>query len=277
MDKPREYDLIIEPGKPIKQYWLDLWQFRELFTFLAWRDITVRYKQTAIGIVWAIIRPLMTMVVFTLVFHRIAKLTSGEIPYPLLVFTGMVAWQFFADSLNESSNSVVGNANIISKIYFPRLIIPTSATIVVLMDFLLSFAMLIVLLIFYQFIPSWRIVLIPLFLLLGFCSSLGLGLWFSALNVKFRDFRYVVPFVLQFGLYVSPVGFSSSIVPPYLKLIYYLNPMVSVIDGFRWSILGRGNELYIEGLVVSVVLAAGLFLSGIWYFRKMERGFADII
>lgn len=271
------YDLIIEPGRGFKNYWSDLWQYRELFYFLAWRDIMVRYKQTVIGILWSVIRPFLTMVVFTVIFGNLAKLPSNGVPYPILVFVAMLPWQFFANSLSESSGALLSNANMLTKVYFPRLIMPASAVIVSLVDFFISFVMLIFIMVFYQFIPSWRIITLPLFLLLALIAALGIGLWLSALNVKYRDFKYIVPFIVQFGLYVSPVGFSSDIVPPQWRLLYSLNPMVGAIDGFRWAIIGGKSIIYWPGFLLSCGVAIVFFVWGILYFRKMEQSFADII
>ena len=284
-------ELIIEAGRTESQYWKDIWRYRELFYFLAWRDILVRYKQTVIGIAWALIRPFLTMIVFSVVFGNLAKLPSQGVPYPILVFAGMLPWQFFSSALSESSNSLISNANLISKVYFPRLIVPASAVIVSFVDFLVSGMILLGLMAWYNFVPSWRILTLPLFIGIAFAASMGAGLWLAALTVKYRDFRYIVPFIVQFGLYISPVGFSSSIVPERWRLIYSLNPMVGVIDGFRWAILsGVGSTqasassaasltplLYWPGFTLSVVLVALLFASGIWYFRKTERTFADVI
>ncbi len=270
-------ELIIEAGRTESQYWKDLWRYRELFYFLAWRDILVRYKQTIVGIGWALIRPFLTMIVFTIVFGKLAKLPSEGAPYPILVFAAMLPWQFFANSLAECSNSLIGNANLISKVYFPRLIVPASAVIVSFVDFMISGMILLALMAWYDFLPSWRILTLPLFILVAFAASMGVGLWLSALNVQYRDFRYIVPFIIQFGLYISPVGFSSSIVPQQWRLLYSLNPMVGVIDGFRWAILGGEARLYWLGFTLSVGLVALLFVSGIWYFRQMERTFADVI
>lgn len=277
MNKPVQHETIIEPGRGFEQYWQDLWNYRGLFYFLAWRDILVRYKQTVIGVAWSVIRPLLTMVVFTVVFGKLAKLPSGGAPYPILVFAAMLPWQFFANSLSESSNSLINNANMLSKVYFPRLIVPTSSVIVSLVDFLISFLLLVGLMAWYRFIPNMRILTLPLFLLLALLVAMGFGLWLAALNVKYRDFRYVVPFIVQFGLYISPVGFSSSIVPAKWRLLYSLNPMVGVIDGFRWAILGGEARLYWPGFLVSVALTLLIFLWGLRYFRKTERSFADVI
>ena len=270
-------ELTIEAGRTENQYWKDLWRYRELFYFLAWRDILVRYKQTTIGIAWAIIRPFLTMVVFTIVFGNLAKLPSAGVPYPILVFSAMLPWQFFASALSECSNSLLSNANMISKVYFPRLIVPTSAVIVSFVDFLISGIILIGLMVWYHFAPDWRILTLPFFILIAFAAAIGGGLWLAALNVKYRDFRYIVPFIVQLGLYISPVGFSSSIVPEQWRLLYSLNPMVSVIDGFRWAILGGSYKLFWPGFIFSLCLVILLLVSGIWYFRKTERTFADVI
>jgi lipopolysaccharide transport system permease protein len=270
-------ELVIEAGRTEKQYWKDLWRYRELFYFLAWRDILVRYKQTAIGITWALIRPFLTMIVFTVVFGQLAKLPDQGVPYPILVFAGMLPWQFFSNALGECSNSLVGNANLISKVYFPRLIVPTSAVIVSFVDFLISGMILLGLMAYYNFVPDWRILTLPVFILISFAASMGVGLWLAALTVQYRDFRFVVPFIIQFGLYISPVGFSSSIVPDQWRLLYSINPIVGVIDGFRWAILRGASSLYLPGFILSLVLVLLSLWSGIWYFRKMERTFADVI
>jgi lipopolysaccharide transport system permease protein len=270
-------EIIIEGGRGGQRYWKDLWNYRELFLFLAWRDILVRYKQTVIGIAWSIIRPLLMMVVFTIIFGKLAKFPSEGVPYPILVFAAMLPWQMFANALTESSNSLVANATMLSKVYFPRLVVPTSAVIVSLVDFLISFAILGILMLVYQFVPNWRILMLPLFLLLALIAALGFGIWMAALNVKYRDFRYIVPFLVQFGLYISPVGFSSSIIPDKWRLVYSLNPMVGVIDGFRWAIIGGEFELYVPGLLCSVALASGVLCLGLNHFRKMERTFADVV
>ncbi|MGF1479797.1 MAG: ABC transporter permease [Cyanophyceae cyanobacterium] len=272
-----EAELVIEAGRTERQYWRDLWRYRELFYFLAWRDILVRYKQTAIGIAWALIRPFLTMVVFTIVFGKLAKLPSEGVPYPILVFAAMLPWQFFASALAECSNSLITNSNLISKIYFPRLIVPTSAVIVSFVDFMVSGMILLGLMAWYDFVPSWRILSLPVFILIAFAAAMGAGLWMASLNVKYRDFRYIVPFIVQFGLYISPVGFSSNVVPQEWRLLYSVNPMVGVIDGFRWAILGGESAIYLPGFVLSIGLVVGLLVGGIWYFRKTERTFADVI
>jgi lipopolysaccharide transport system permease protein len=270
-------ELVIEAGRTESQYWKDLWRYRELFYFLAWRDILVRYKQTVIGLAWALIRPLLTMVVFTVVFGHIAKLPSGGTPYPILVYAGMLPWQFFSSALSECSNSLISNSNLISKVYFPRLIVPTSAVIVSFVDFLVSGMILLGLMAWFNFVPGWQILTLPLFIVIASAAAIGVGLWLAALNVKYRDFRFIVPFIVQFGLYISPVGFSSSVVPEQWQLLYSLNPMVSVIDGFRWAILGGNTAIYVPGFMLSLALVVLLFISGIWYFRKTERTFADVI
>lgn len=270
-------ELIIEAGRTERQYWRDLWRYRELFYFLAWRDILVRYKQTVIGIAWALIRPFLTMVVFTVVFGQIAKLPSEGVPYPILVFAAMLPWQFFANALSESSNSLITNSNLLSKVYFPRLIVPTSAVIVSFVDFLISGMILLGLMAWYNYVPGWQILTLPLFILIAFSAAMGAGLWLAALNVQYRDFRYIVPFIVQFGLYISPVGFSSNVIPQEWKLLYSLNPMVGVIDGFRWAILGQYTELFSKGFFISLILIISLLFTGLYYFRKMEKKFADII
>ncbi len=271
-------ELVIEPGRTERNYWRDLWRYRELFYFLAWRDILVRYKQTAIGIAWALVRPLLTMIVFTFVFSRVAKLKApGDVPYALLVLAAMLPWQFFATALSEASNSLIANANLISRVYFPRLIVPAGAIITSLVDFVIALALMAALMFWYRFQPDWRLIALPLFIALGCGAALGAGLWLCALNVKYRDFRHVVPFIVQFGLYVSPVGFSSSIVPKKWILVYSLNPLVGVVEGFRWSLLRGEAELDLQILRMSFIVVTLLLSSGIWYFRKTERTFADVI
>jgi lipopolysaccharide transport system permease protein len=270
--------ITIEPGRLEHNYWLDLWRYRELFRVLAWRDLAVRYKQTVIGVAWAVTRPLLTMIVLTVIFGRIAKLPSDDsAPYPLMVFAGMLPWTFFAAGLSDASNSLVNNANLISKVYFPRLIVPTASVVVAFVDFLITFSMLIVLMTWYQFLPGWRMLVLPAFILLALLASLGPSLWITALNVKYRDFRYVIPFIVQFGLYVSPVGFSSNVVPEHWRLFYSLNPMVGVIDGFRWCILDGQSPLYLPGLASSVCVTGFFLWFGIRRFRKTEKSFADLI
>jgi lipopolysaccharide transport system permease protein len=272
------HELIIEPGRTEKNYWQDLWRYRELFYFLSWRDILVRYKQTVIGVAWAVVKPLLTTIVFSFVFGRIAKLPSdGSAPYSVMVFAAMMPWQFFSGSLTECSNSLLTNANLVSKIYFPRLIVPAGSVITSFVDFLISAGLFVVMMAWYHWWPDLRILCIPLFIILAFAASAGPGLWLAALNVKYRDFRYIVPFLVQAGLYLSPVGFSSKIVPEKWRLLYSMNPMVGVIDGFRWAILRGETPLYWPGVGMSTAVIALLLVSGVWYFRRVERSFADII
>jgi lipopolysaccharide transport system permease protein len=270
--------IVIEPTRNESNYWRDLWRYRELFYVLAWRDLAVRYKQTAIGAAWALLRPFLTMVVFSIIFGRIAKLPSdGSAPYPLMVFAGMLPWTFFSAGLSEASNSLIGNANLITKVYFPRLIVPIAAVVVAFVDFIITFAMMTGMMAWYGFIPDAQILVLPAFVLLVFVASIGPSLWITALNVKYRDFRYVIPFIVQFGLYVSPVGFSSAIVPEQWRFLYSLNPMVGVIDGFRWCILGGQSQLYLPGLGASLCVTSFFMWFGIRRFRKTEKAFADLI
>jgi lipopolysaccharide transport system permease protein len=270
--------VIIEAGRSERHYWLDLWRFRELFQVLAWRDLSVRYKQTVIGILWALIRPLLTMAVFTLIFGRIAKLpTEGGVPYALMVFAGILPWTFFSSSVSEASNSLINNERLITKVYFPRLIIPLATIVVAFVDFLISFCILLALMAWYRFLPDWRMVVMPAFVLLAFLASVGPSLLIASLNVKYRDFRYIVPFIVQFGLYVSPVGFSSSVVPEQWRLLYSLNPMVGVIDGFRWCVLRGQSGVYVPGLLASLAVIVFFLWFGVRRFRMIEKSFADII
>ena len=270
--------IVIEPGRHELNYWRDLWRYRELFYVLAWRDVAVRYKQTVIGAAWAVIRPFLTMMVFTIIFGRLAKLPSdGSAPYALMVFAGMLPWTFFSTSLSEASASLIGNANLISKVYFPRLIVPTATVVVAFVDFLISFVILLGMMVWYRFLPGWQIALLPLFVLFASVASIGPALWITALNVKYRDFRYVIPFIVQLGLYVSPVGFSSNVVPVQWRTLYSLNPMVGVIDGFRWCLLGGQSQLNLTGLAASLVVTAFFLWFGIRRFRRTEASFADLI
>lgn len=271
-----DWDLVLESGRADKHYWKDLWRYRELFYILSWRDIKVRYKQTVLGAAWSIIRPLLTTIIFTIVFSKIAKLDNpGNAPYALMVFAGMLPWQFFSNALSESSNSLIGNANLITKVYFPRLIIPASSVITSLVDFAISFLILIVMMFWYHYIPSWHIVFLPVFILLAFLCAFGVGLYLTAVNVKYRDFRYIIPFIIQFGLYITPVGFSSSVIGEKWKTLYALNPMVGIIDGFRWCILG--DPMNWNSFIFSVIVILVFLLIGVTYFRKMEKSFADNI
>jgi lipopolysaccharide transport system permease protein len=274
--EPRE--LILEAGRAEKHYWRDIWDYRELFAILAWRDVSVRYKQTVIGVAWALVQPFLTMVVFTIVFSRVAKLPSeGSAPYAIMVYAGMLPWFLFSSILSGASNSLVSNANLIGKVYFPRIIVPTAAAAVALVDFLINFVLLGVLMLWFRFVPSWHMVFLPVFIVLAMLASLGPSLLMTAMNVKYRDFRYILPFVVQFGIYISPVGFSSSVVPAKWRLWYSLNPVVGVIDGFRWCILGGQSALYWPGFLLSLGIVALFLWLGIAYFRHTEQTFADLI
>lgn len=271
-------ETIIEAGRTARRYWSGVWRYRHLLYFLSWRDIVVRYKQTVIGVAWAWLRPLLTMAVFTLVFSVLARLPSvGTVPYPLLVLTGLLPWQFFSGGFADAGNSLVGNERLITKVYFPRIVIPFSAVLVALADFAIAIVLLALLFVWYGTVPDWRIAFFPLFALMAIVATLGLGLIFAALNVKYRDFRHVVPFVTQIGLYLSPVAFSSTLVPEPWRQLYFLNPMAGVIDGFRWSLLGGESPLYLPGLYVSMAVAVVLLLIGLAYFRKTERFVVDLI
>lgn len=272
------YQTIIEPGRTERNYWRDLWRFRELFYFLAWRDILVRYKQTVVGIAWAVIRPFLTMIIFTVVFGRVARLPSdGLAPYALMVFAGMLPWQFFSTALTESSTSLVSNSNLITKVYFPRLIVPASSVMISLVDFAITFIMLLGMMAWYAYTPDWHLIAVPLFLLLAVGLSFGAGVWLCAVTVRYRDVRFVLPFVSQLGLFVSPVGFSSTVVPAEWRFLYSLNPMVGIIDGFRWAVLRGEVTLYWPALTASLVWIIVLGLLGLRYFRKTEKSFADVI
>ncbi len=275
---PVERRIVLEAGRADRNYWHDLWHYRELFATLAWRDISVRYKQTVIGIAWAIVRPLLTMMVFTIVFGNLAKLPSdGGVPYPLLVFVGMLPWFLFSSILSDASNSLVVNANLIAKVYFPRLIVPSAACVVALVDFAINLGILFVIMMWFGFVPNWQIVFLPAFVVLAVLASLGPALFITALNVKYRDFRFLIPFIVQFGLYVSPVGFSSAVVPEAWRFLYSLNPVVGVIDGFRWCLLGGHSQLYVPGFLGSLCVVALMLWIGVRHFRRTERTFADLI
>src|ERR671918_878637 len=252
-------EILIEPGRGFKNYWQDLWRYRELFYILAWRDVAVRYKQTVAGAAWAVVQPLMSMVIMTVIFGKIAGLPSeGGAPYAIMVFTAMLPWQFFSNSLSSASQSIVSNANLISKVYFPRLIIPTSSVVVSFIDFLVAGSVLFAMMLWFQFWPTWRVVTLPLFITLAILAALGPGLIITALTVRYRDFRFIIPFIVQFGLYVSPVAYSSAVVREKLGeqvfLLYSVNPMVGVIDGFRWALLGSNSSLYWPGFLISALL-----------------------
>jgi lipopolysaccharide transport system permease protein len=276
-DRTPASTLVIDAGRPDRDYWKDLWRYRELFYFLAWRDVVVRYKQTAIGIAWAVLRPLLTMVVFTLVFGTLAKLPSGDVPYPLMVYVAVMPWLFFATAVTEASGSMVSNAQLVSKVYFPRLLIPASAVAAALVDFLVSGVLLALLMAWYGIAPDWRIAAVPLLLVVAVAAGAGLGILFGALNVRYRDVRYVIPFLMTLGLYVSPVGFSSAIVPDDWRLAYSINPMAGVIDGFRWALFRGEPPVHWPGLLVGVAVSGLLLLAGVRYFRDTERTFADVI
>jgi lipopolysaccharide transport system permease protein len=270
--------LVLEPNRIEKQYWRDLWCYRELFAILAWRDIAVRYKQTFIGVAWALIRPFLTMVVFTVIFGKLAKLPSeGEAPYAILVFAAMLPWQFFSTALISCSESLIANSNLLTKVYFPRLIVPVASLITSFADFLISFLILAILMVWFHWMPSWRLLTLPFWVAVAFAASMGAGLWLASLNVQYRDFRYVVPFLVQIGLYVSPVGFSSSLVPAKWQLMYSVNPMVGVIEGFRWAIIGKSSPINPSGFLLSMAIVVLLVLTGLNQFRKMERKLADVI
>ncbi len=278
-----KHRIVIEPGTENSNYWKDLWNYRGLFYFLAWRDILVRYKQTAIGILWSVIRPLLTIVVMTFIGWLFKSDIPDGIPRIVFVAAATLPWQFFSSSFSEASNSLIANSNLLTKVYFPRLIVPTSTVIVCLIDFFISFVILVVIMIVWRFTPDIRMLLLPLFLLLALITSIGTGLYIAALNVKYRDFRYVVPFIIQFGLYASPIAFSSNDIysnteiPEFLKIIYSLNPMVGVIDGFRWCVFGGDFALNVQGFIISIVISILFLIIGIRYFRKMEKSFADVI
>lgn len=272
-----KHQVIITPGLSATNYWKDLYRYRELFYVLSWRDIKVKYKQTVIGVLWAILRPLLSMGILAIVFGYFAKLpTTGDIPYPLLVLAGIIPWQFFSNATSESGNSLLDNQNLITKVYFPRIIIPLSATITSFVDFLIALFLFFPLMLIYRFVPSWHIVFLPVFTLLIFLLSFGVGALLTALNVKYRDFRYVIPFLVQIGLYLSPVGYSTAVVPSNISWIYSLNPMVGIIEGFRWCLLGE-SKLQLNELGASLGITALFLVLGIGYFRKTERYFADFI
>jgi lipopolysaccharide transport system permease protein len=276
MQSPRR--TVITANKTLEDSGREFWEYKDLLYFLAWRDFKVRYKQTAIGVTWAVLKPLLTMIVFTIVFGKLAKLpVEGQSSYSIMVFVAMLPWYFFSSSLQESSLSIVNNAQMISKIYFPRIIIPIAPFFVNLIDFAISFLILLVLMTYYQTPLTLKVLYLPLFLMLSVIAALGVSLWIAALNVQYRDFRYIVPFILQFGLYISPIGFSSAIIPEQWRLLYNLNPMVGVIDGFRWCLLGTEINLYLPGLSVSITLSVLLLISGISFFNSRERKFADAL
>ncbi len=269
-------ELILEAGRASRNYWRDLWRYRELLGFLAWRDIKVRYKQTVLGVLWALIQPIVTLAVFTFIFGKLAAMPSGSVPYPLLVLGGLLPWQLFSAAFSNASGSLVSNTHLISKVYFPRLIVPLSSVAVALIDFVLVLVLLAVMCAWWHFLPDWRIIFLPFFILLTLVSAIGTGLWLTALTVKYRDFRFIVPFLLQVGLFLSPVGFSTTNLPTW-RALYSFNPMVGAIDGFRWCLLRGEPALEPAYLAISVVMALFLLVTGTWYFRQTERSFADVI
>ena len=268
--------VVIEPGVASANYWRDLWRYRELMYFLAWRDLAVRYKQTAIGVAWALLRPALTMIVFVL-FRRLMGVERGAVPDVLLVLAAVLPWQFFSSALSESANSLIVNTNLISKVYFPRLIVPTAAIATTLVDFAITVALLAVVMAWEGFVPSWTLLALPLFVVLALALAMGIGVLLAALNVKYRDFRYVVPFIVQVGLFVSPIAFSSASVPARWQPLYVLNPLAGIIDGFRWSILGGQSSLDPRSLVTSIAITVLVLVAGVAYFRRTERSLADVI
>lgn len=269
-------ELIIEAGRADRHYWRDLWRYRELAGFLAWRDIKVRYKQAVLGIAWAVLQPAVQTVLLTFVFGKLAKMPDGGIPYALLVLCGLLPWQLFTSAFNGAGNSLVGNSHLISKVYFPRLIVPVSALAVALVDFGVMLVLAVPIIALFGYLPGWQLLLLPAFILLALVIALGAGLWITALTVKFRDFRFITPFILQIGLFVTPVGYRTDFLPNWRDLLA-LNPLAGVVDGVRWSLLGGRTEIYLPGLALSVALAAWLLATGLWYFRRTERAFADVI
>lgn len=265
---------IITANQKSKDYWKELWRFKDLFLLLAWRDILVRYKQTLLGVAWAILRPLITVIVFTFVFGKLAKLPSGEIPYVIFVFAGMLPWLLFATAITEAGNSLVSNANIITKIYFPRLLVPLSSIAVCFIDTFIAGVIFLILMWWYGVTPNWHIVLTPIFMVWLLVLILGVSLWITTLNVTYRDFRYLIPFIVQLGMYISPVGFSSEIVPEKWLWLFYLNPMVGIIDGFRWCFLGGSNFNFLLA-IPSVIFTILICITGVIFFRKKEDSFAD--
>jgi lipopolysaccharide transport system permease protein len=276
MEKGFVSEIVIEAGGADRHYWRDVWRYRELLGFLAWRDLAIRYKQTVLGVAWALLQPIVTVVVFTIVFGRIAGMPSGGVPYPLLVIAGVLPWQLFSAAFSGASGSLVGNAHLISKVYFPRLLIPLASLAVALVDFLIVFGLWVAMALFFGVLPTWRIVLLPLYIALALGLAFGAGMWMTALTVRYRDFRFVVPFLLQAGVFLSPVGFSTTNMPTW-RVVYSINPLAGIIDGFRWCLLGDAFPFFWPSAVASVAITIGLVLSGLWFFRRAERKFADII
>jgi lipopolysaccharide transport system permease protein len=273
---------VITPENTDSNYWKDVWRFRGLCYFLAWRDVLVRYKQTAIGIAWSVLRPALTIGVFWFI-GWFFKIPDEGVPRIIMVTAATLPWQFFSSAFSEAANSLISNQNLLTKVYFPRIIVPVSTVIVCLIDFLISFAILVVIMIFLRYTPGWQIMLLPFFLVLALLTAMGSGLFIAALNVKYRDFRYVIPFIVQFGLYVSPIAFSSNTIfasvdiPNWAKVLYALNPMVGVIDGFRWCITGGEMAIATVPFAISMAITALMLVVGVRYFRRMEKSFADVI
>ena len=276
MSSPAAPELVLEAGRASRHYWADLWRYRELLGFLAWRDIKVRYKQAVLGIAWALIQPAVTTAIFVFLFGNLAKMPDGGVPYPVLVLSGLMAWQLFSAALSGSSGSLVGNASLISKVYFPRLIVPLSSLGVALIDFVVVLALFAGVSAWFGHWPTWHWLLLPAFVLLAVATAFGLGLWFTALTVKYRDFKFIVPFLLQVGIFVSPVGYRTDFFPNWRDLLA-LNPMTGIIDGFRWCLLGGGHHLSASSLGISVFVIAVTMAGGLWFFRRTERQFADVI
>ena len=272
----RKDELVIEAGRADLNYWRDLWRYRDLLGFLTMRDIKVRYKQTVLGVGWALVQPIVTTIIFTFVFGKLAAMSAGGVPYPLLVLAGLLPWQLFSTALSGSSISLVSNAHLISKVYFPRLMIPLSSLGVALIDFMVVLFLYVCMSIWFGRVPSWHWALLPAFILLALVLAFGAGLWFTALTVKYRDFRYIVPFLIQIGVFVSPIGFSTEVVPTWRNLLD-LNPITGVIDAFRWSLLSDGQPFNAHGIGCAIAISAIILLSGLRYFRNMERTFAEVI
>jgi lipopolysaccharide transport system permease protein len=273
----RSEPILIAP--PARWEALDLrevWRYRELLYFLAWRDVMVRYKQTLIGVAWAVLQPFLTMVVFSIIFGGLLRVPSDGVPYPVFAYAALLPWNFFATALTRSGNSLVADANLISKIYFPRLILPFSAVISLILDFVIAFLMLLIMILFYGIVPGIAVVTLPLFLLLALMTALACGLWLSAVNIKYRDVAYVIPFLTQFWLFVTPVAYPSTIIPERWRLFYGLNPMAGVVEGFRWALLGQENPSA-DLILVSVIVVTALLVGGLFYFRRTEHEFADVV
>lgn len=269
--------IVIEAGRASREYWPDIWRQRELLFFLVWRDLLVRYKQTMVGVAWVLLKPALTLAIFSVVFGKWAALPSGGLPYPLVVFAGMLPWFFFATAVSDCSNSIIGNSSIVGKIYFPRLLIPLSSLLVSLVDYAVSCSLIVVLVIWTGYYPDWRIATLPLLTIWVAGLSFGLGIWGAALNVRYRDLRFIIPFLLQLGIYISPVAYSAVVVPERFKLLYSMNPMVGIIDSFRWAILGGAFDVYLPGVIISAFFTLVLVVTGVIYFRSVEKMFVDYL